>query len=318
MNWVDFLLIGIVLLEVFIGWRSGFLRSMFGLLTWVVSFLLAFIFYPSVSIWINNITGLSQIWARPSAFLLITFLGIFLIGWLSRIVVRRIPYQIHQTLGNHLLGILPGLVNGLVTAGIVALLVLTLPLPAQISTSVQDSRLANYISIRTERIQVALDQVFGEAISRTLTTITIPPDSSERIDLPYTVSNPEVRPDLEAEMITLVNNERKAVGLEPLEADVALREVARRHSADMFIRGYFSHITPEGLTPFDRIREAGISYLIAGENLALAPTLHIAHNGLMNSPGHRANILRPQFGRIGIGIMYGGSRGVMITQLFRN
>ena len=48
------------------------------------------------------------------------------------------------------------------------------------------------------------------------------------------------------------------------------------------------------------------------------PTLPIAHNGLMNSPGHRANILRPEFGRVGIGIMDGGLRGLMVTQKFRN
>jgi uncharacterized protein YkwD len=66
------------------------------------------------------------------------------------------------------------------------------------------------------------------------------------------------------------------------------------------------------------MKDAGVEYRTAGENLALAPTLHIAHNGLMNSPGHRANILHPQFGRVGIGIMDGGLRGLMVTQNFRN
>ena len=94
--------------------------------------------------------------------------------------------------------------------------------------------------------------------------------------------------------------------------------MARRHSADMFARGYFAHDTPEGLDPFARMREAHVRYLTAGENLALAPTLLVAHSGLMNSPGHRANILHPQFGRLGIGIMDGGIRGLMVSQEFRD
>ena len=76
--------------------------------------------------------------------------------------------------------------------------------------------------------------------------------------------------------------------------------------------------TPEGRDPFERMREANVRFLAAGENLALAPTLQIAHTGLMNSPGHRANILQRDFGRVGIGIMDGGVHGLMVTQDFRN
>ncbi len=100
--------------------------------------------------------------------------------------------------------------------------------------------------------------------------------------------------------------------------DPELTEVARRHSADMFARGYFAHDTPEGITPFDRMRAGGVRFLTAGENLALAPTIDVAHTGLMNSPGHRANILRREFGRVGIGVMDGGMRGLMVSQEFRN
>jgi uncharacterized protein YkwD len=119
-------------------------------------------------------------------------------------------------------------------------------------------------------------------------------------------------------MLELVNQERVAAGLKPLAPDPELTEVARRHSADMFARGYFAHDTPEGRDPFDRMRGANVRFVTAGENLALAPTVQVAHRGLMNSPGHRANILYPQFGRVGIGIMDGGIRGLMISQEFRN
>ena len=76
--------------------------------------------------------------------------------------------------------------------------------------------------------------------------------------------------------------------------------------------------TPERLSPFDRMKKHKIRFLAAGENLALGQTLNICHRGLMNSPGHRANILNPAFGRVGIGILDGGIYGLMITQSFRN
>jgi uncharacterized protein YkwD len=84
----------------------------------------------------------------------------------------------------------------------------------------------------------------------------------------------------------------------------------------MLAHSYFSHETPFGVTPFQRMQAAGIHYTIAGENIALAPTLEIAHTGLMHSPGHRANILRRSFGHVGIGVLDGGKFGLMITQDF--
>ena len=119
-------------------------------------------------------------------------------------------------------------------------------------------------------------------------------------------------------MLELVNKERRSEGLKELRADEEMAVVARKHSADMFKRGYFSHISPEGKDPFQRFNKEKIRYYTAGENLALAQTLQIAHDGLMNSPGHRANILRDGFGRVGTGILDGGIYGLMITQNFRN
>jgi uncharacterized protein YkwD len=115
-----------------------------------------------------------------------------------------------------------------------------------------------------------------------------------------------------------VNKERRKAGLSLLEKDIEMRTVARAHASDMFKKGYFSHINLENESPFDRIKKYKITYKTAGENLALAQTVEIAHIGLMNSPGHRRNILNPKFGRLGIGIMDGGIYGIMVTQNFRN
>ncbi|RYY59712.1 MAG: hypothetical protein EOO12_15930, partial [Chitinophagaceae bacterium] len=116
----------------------------------------------------------------------------------------------------------------------------------------------------------------------------------------------------------LVNEERAQQGLPALKPDPEMTAVARAHARDMFARGYFSHYTPERKDPFDRMQASGVRFLTAGENLALGQTLQICHRGLMNSPGHRANILHASFGRLGIGVLDGGLYGLMIAQEFRN
>jgi len=80
--------------------------------------------------------------------------------------------------------------------------------------------------------------------------------------------------------------------------------------------GDFGHVSPDGEDVGDRLEKDGIKYAIAGENLALAPTVTTAQNGLMNSEGHRANILEPKFKKVGIGVIDNGVYGKMFVQVF--
>jgi len=117
-------------------------------------------------------------------------------------------------------------------------------------------------------------------------------------------------------MLDLVNNERIKAGLKPLEIDMRLVDISRKKSRDMIEKNYFGHISPTYGSPFDALKNAGVAYRYAGENIAGAPTVEKAHQALMNSPGHRANILNPNFNKIGIGIVDGGPYGKMFTQTF--
>ena len=119
----------------------------------------------------------------------------------------------------------------------------------------------------------------------------------------------------EQEILQLVNKERVSRGLNALRSHVPIRAVARRHSADMYQRGYFAHENPDGQDPFERMAEGRVSYSYAGENLALAPTIAMVHQGLMDSPKHKANILKQEFTDLGIGV-YIGPYGLMVTQNF--
>ena len=120
----------------------------------------------------------------------------------------------------------------------------------------------------------------------------------------------------EQQMVSLVNQERTSRGLQPLAVDMRLVKVARMKSMDMIKNNYFGHQSPVYGSPFDLLKSQGITYRTAGENLAGNSSVTNAHTGLMNSSGHRANILNANFTKIGIGIVKGGPYGLMISQEF--
>lgn len=107
---------------------------------------------------------------------------------------------------------------------------------------------------------------------------------------------------MEASILTLVNVERQKAGLKPLVLDSQLTQVARLKSRDMHDAGYFSHTSPTYGSPFDMMSHFGITYRAAGENIAVGQKDGDAvMQAWMNSPGHRANILNPNYTHIGIG-----------------
>ncbi|MBA1336587.1 MAG: hypothetical protein HPY66_3022 [Firmicutes bacterium] len=120
----------------------------------------------------------------------------------------------------------------------------------------------------------------------------------------------------ELQMLQLINKERANAGLKPLEMDMELVKLARMKSKDMTDNNYFAHNSPTYGSPFDMMKNYGIKYTYAGENLAGNQSVEAAHKSLMNSPGHRANILKAEYNYIGIGIVNGGPYGKMFTQLF--
>lgn len=318
-NYIDALLVLIILLSVFFGWRRGFILGLLDLARWIGGFLAALYFYQPVSPFVGRLTGWEEVWNQPLAFILIVAATGLLIHISGNFLLHRLPPEVHRRRANRFLGVLPGFVNGLITAAFISVLLFSVPFADDFQENLRESRLANRLTAFTDELETALAPIFGEAIRQTLDRrVPNEPESDEIVSLPFKVANARPRPELEAEMLRLVNQERIANGLAPLEADSEMTEVARKHSADMFARGYFAHNTPENRSPFDRMRESNVRFRTAGENLALAPTLQMAHTGLMNSPGHRANILRPQFGRVGIGVLDGGRRGLMVTQNFRN
>ncbi|GAA1423478.1 CAP domain-containing protein [Streptomyces thermospinosisporus] len=120
-----------------------------------------------------------------------------------------------------------------------------------------------------------------------------------------------------AEVLDLTNRERVRAGLPPLAADARLAAAAQAHSADMVARDFYSHTAPDGSRPWDRAAAAGFTGRTVGENIACGQrSAAEVVQGWMNSPGHRANILKPAFDRLGVGLAGGGRAGLYWTQLF--
>jgi len=117
-------------------------------------------------------------------------------------------------------------------------------------------------------------------------------------------------------ILQLANAERAKVGAPPLKSNAELNKLATMKSQDMVENNYFSHQSPTYGSPFDMMKTYGVSYMYAGENLAINSDADKAHNAWMNSEGHRKNLLNPDFTEIGIGLYPKGNGSYAYTQMF--
>lgn len=121
----------------------------------------------------------------------------------------------------------------------------------------------------------------------------------------------------ENKVAQLTNAERTKHGLKPLTFNWELARMARFKSEDMINKNYFDHNSPTYGSPFNMMKNFGIDYSYAGENIAAGQTTpEEVVNSWMNSPGHRANILNPNYTEIGVGLANGGSYHYYWTQVF--
>ena len=123
---------------------------------------------------------------------------------------------------------------------------------------------------------------------------------------------------MEKQVASLTNSERKAAGLGSLTLDSQLSKLARMKAEDMAKNGYFSHTSPTYGSAFDMMKQYGVSYRTAGENIAKGQkTAESVMNGWMNSSGHRANILSSTYTHIGVGYAKDSKGNTYWVQVFK-
>ncbi|WP_409254128.1 CAP-associated domain-containing protein [Bacillus sp. SCS-153A] len=133
----------------------------------------------------------------------------------------------------------------------------------------------------------------------------------------YSDANEELKEGFEYQLFDLTNAARVNHGLSVLTWDEHVRGTARKHSLDMADNDYFNHTNLDGQSPFDRMQEDNITFTVAGENLAYGQFSSIyAHEGLMNSEGHRRNILKVEYEFLGVGVAFNQESQPYYTENF--
>ena len=125
-------------------------------------------------------------------------------------------------------------------------------------------------------------------------------------------------PTIELDLFKLVNIERQRLDLAPVRFSSPLSVLARKHSQNMALRGDISHLSTSGETYSERLVEGEFYFIKNGENVAYSQTFvsEFIHQSFMDSPGHRANVLDPDFDELGIGVVFKGDDGYYVTQDF--
>ena len=319
-NFIDLIVLFFIVYFLWQGYQTGFVGGILNTLSTAISFVAAISFYPDFSGFLENQLGWAENLALVAAF--------FIILITIEIVLSLVFHQIYKVLApfyininplriwDKILGTLPSVLVGVFLVSLFLLLPLILPVKENIREIVAVSWWGKNVLTRALKYQPQVEAVLNRLPYKNLAYLITPqPLSDESIELNFPQ---EIRlvpdPASEKAMFDLVNKERRARGIKLVVWNDAVRKVARAHCLDIFERGYFSHYSPERVSPFDRLDGAGIPYKAAGENLAYAPNVAIAHQGLMDSPGHKENILRPEFGQLGMGVIDGGINGKMLCQ----
>lgn len=304
------------------GWARGFVREAMDLAALLIGTVLAFRLAPGVGSMFTGAFGWSEAVARLVGGTIIFFGVGFGAALLTRVIEQRVAMpglnRVNRAAGAGLAG-----AWGVFVATLVLTIGVVLPMPPAVAGHLDDSMVARTLTDPDGVPQGAFNDLAGDRIVEALVNlrdlvgdrrVIIGP--GEVLEIPP--ADPDrLRADENAarEIFEQVNEAREEAGLRRLRWRDDLAEVAGGHAREMYVAGYFAHESPETGTVGDRLRAVGISYAIAGENLALAATPGEVHDGLMDSPGHRANILLEEFARVGIAVVR-GPLGLMTVQVF--
>lgn len=319
-NWIDWIIFFVVLYQVVDGWDRGLVALLSNTLAFLMSLWLAVRFHGVVGAFVVEKFGLPGVWKNVLGYVLIAMPSEVVIDSLLEWPLRKVPPKIVASVINRWFGSLFAAANALLFVAFLLLVVVALPIRGSVKRDIKNSAVGSKLVLLSERfggnVKSSLDSLTQEALK----FVTIKPKSNERLNLDITPESNQLTVDGESEqrMMELVNVERAKRGLTVLRVEENLVSIARKHSRDMFERKYFSHYSPEGKDVGFRAREGGIEFTLVGENLAYAPDVEMAHTGLMNSEGHRKNILDTAWTRIGVGVIDGDVYGKMFTQVYAN
>jgi hypothetical protein len=228
------------------GIRSGFIATLYGLVSWVVSLVLAFALLGAAAEAVIALTGLAAPAARAIAFVLVLLAIEGAFALLARSVVTPLVASVHAVPGGAIadraLGVIPSVLRALVITAIGLAALLVLPVGNDVRGAIDGSRLGRALVSEVAAVQPYLGQLLGDEGSGLFVT-RIDADQIQHLDLPEDLDL-EADAQAEAQMLALVNEARAEIGLRPLALDPRLIPVGRAHSTEMFRLWYFGHVSP--------------------------------------------------------------------------
>jgi uncharacterized protein YkwD len=322
-NWIDIFILIILFFYVVEGFALGLLVASVDLLSFVLSFLFGITFYGFIASILVKFLPISHGFANAIGFFVVAVLVEIILNIILKILIAKVPFfklfipsAMPIKIVSKFLGIIPGLFSGLILSAFILSVILALPFSMFLKQSILNGKIGSVVVANTQGFSKDWNSIFGGAVNDTLSFLTIEPQSNQTINLNFKIKNGSIDENSEQKMFQLVNNERTSRGILALSFSESLAIVGRAHCSDMFENGYFSHYSQNGLSPFDRMAQANVAFNFAGENLALAPSVDLAMKGLMQSLGHKENILSKDFKKVGIGIIDGGIYGEIFCQEF--
>jgi uncharacterized protein YkwD len=319
---IDALIVALLLFLVVRGWFRGLVREAMDLVGLVLGIVAAFRLGGAVGKMIEAISNVSPDVARLVGGLIVLVATGLAAALVARVLAPRVRWpglNLIDRAGGAALALAWG---GFATIVLLSLLVI-LPVPAAMSRQLDSSAITRFLTDPAGAPQVAFQRLSGDRVVESLLNlnrlvgerrVVVEGDESVALD-PADPGDLDIDSGAATEVFDLLNRARVDAGEDPLAWSPALAVVAEGHAVEMYTEGYFSHRSPDTGTVGDRLEAAGITYVVAGENLALAATAADVHEGLMGSPGHRENILRPEFRRVGVAVV-SGPLGLMTVQVF--
>lgn len=319
---IDALIVALAVLLAVRGWFRGLVREAMDLVGLVLGIVAAFRLAGPVGRLVEGISNVSPDVARLVGGLVV----LVAVGVAAALAAHFLAPRVRWP-GLNLANRAGGTVLAVAWGGFAAIVLLSLltvlPVPAAVTRQLDSSAITGFLTNPVGAPQAAFRHLSGDRVVEALLNLNrLVGERRVVVEGDESVALEPAEPgdlDLDSEAATgifdLLNRARLDAGEDPLAWSAALAVVAEGHAVEMYTGGYFSHRSPLAGTVGDRLQAAGITYVVAGENLALAATISEVHDGLMSSPGHRENILRAEFRRVGVAVV-AGPLGLMAVQIF--
>jgi uncharacterized protein YkwD len=315
-NWVDFIFIGVFTFFVYEGIKHGFWIMLADFISFLLAITVSLRLYPLVSSLLIKVFPLTTSVANALGFIVLAIILELGLGYVFGHLVMHLPKKVKNIPFDKYLSVIPASLEALLLVAFTVIIIVGLPISAELKQDFVQSSFGGVIVSKVKVWNGRTSEIFGGVAEKSITYLTIDPNSTKTIALTMDPVDLQVDEQSEEEIFNLINEERREKGIKELIWDEEVAQVARGHGYDMWMRKYFGHISLEGKDVGDRLDTKSIDYFIAGENLAMAPSSETAHTGLMNSEGHRLNILEEGFEKAGIGVVSNGVYGKMFVEVF--